>query len=233
MKQQVLKLLVFFCLIAATARGQQQQVKHFAKCYFDKEWELTAKKRHKYYRIAQTVDTVLYITDYYKDGTKQFEGKWVWKDSVDLSMRYLGNMPHQHALDTAMFYDKKGRPSKRMVYLPLGQPCNTATPYTIDHTEFYESGKPSCVWKAVNGKEEGLVSWLAEEDGTPVVTLEMKNGKAHGTRTDYYTDNTIYSTTDFVEGQKHGFYTEYYRYPFKMKYREKYVYGQLEWRESY
>lgn len=229
-------ILVFFLIslmMDTPIAAQNQQVHQYEKSYFDKDWKLCKRKRHKFYRIAKRVDSLLYITDYYANGNKQFEGKWFWRDSTDLNIRFLGNIPDQNSLDTVVFYDKKGLPKHQVVYLPIGVPCNTTTNYVTAHTEFYTNGKPSCIWQEIRGKEEGLVTWLAEADGTPTATLQMKNGKAHGKETLFYEDDTIYSITEYVEGEKHGYYTEYYNYPLRMKYREKYVHGELEWRESY
>ena len=210
-----------------------QDVNQTDTVYFNKNWELTAKKKHKYYRVTEWKDLFYVITDYYAKGQMQYQGTWLLQNPNQTSIRNLGSLPKDKATGTAWFYYKNGNPQKRIDFLPLGEPCDTTTDYKTDITTYFKSGKRRATWQAIRGKAHGIINLYDEESETVAVTQEMVHGLAHGKRIQYYSDDTIYSVTIYVDGEKHGYYTIYYNYPFRPKYRELYEHGNLVSRESF
>ena len=228
---RVLVLSVVAMVVGLTARAQLAEQSD--TLYFNKKWELTTKKKHKFYRVTVFEDSLYVIKDYYANGQLQFEGTWLFEDTSKTIIRYTGGLSNDCAIGTAWYYYKNGTPSKKTDSLPLGSPCDITTNYLTEVTQYYKSGVRGSSWQEVRGKEHGTVNMHNEETGTLAATQEMKHGVPHGKRIQYYTDNTIFSVTDYVDGKKHGFYTTYYNYPFKPKYREKYEHGQLIMREEF
>jgi antitoxin component YwqK of YwqJK toxin-antitoxin module len=220
-------LLFFPCLAWAQVESLTDTI------YFNNKWEQCAKKKHTFYRTCSMQDSLLTITDYYKNGVMQFKGTWFISDSSQLVLRFQGNGATHGSIGTFWYYYANGKPSSKIDYLPLGQPCNAYADYETERTNYAKNGIRVANWHEVKGKEEGTVYIYDPDNGELSSTQEMKDGLLHGRKVLYYTDGTIYSTTEYQNGKKHGFHTEYYSYPFRMKYRAEYENGKMQWREEY
>ncbi|MCF8277363.1 MAG: hypothetical protein K9J17_11580 [Flavobacteriales bacterium] len=173
-------LVVIFTVVSVVVRAQSTPLAD--TLYFDKKWELCNKKKHSYYRVCTFKDLLYVIKDYYADGQIQFEGTWLLKDTSQTRIRFNGHPTDDRAIGTAKYYYKNGNPAKRIDFLPIGEPCNVATNYLTEHTEYYKNGGIGATWQERRRKEHGTIYMYDEEKGALVKTMEMANGLAHRSR---------------------------------------------------
>jgi hypothetical protein len=201
--------------------------------YFDKKWQLTAKRGHKFYRVTAWEDSLFVIRDHYARGTIQYVGKWLLRDTSETSIRYLSRQSDHHAIGTFWYYYRNGNPKARLGFLPIGQPCDTTKDYLTEVTKYFKNGMRSDHWQEVNRKMHGLLRVFDDRYGKLVSTIEMNTGLAHGKKITFYVDSTIHSVSEYVNGKRHGSYIIYYSYPFRPQTKRVFEHGDLISREEY
>ncbi|MDG1331198.1 MAG: hypothetical protein P8P74_02635 [Crocinitomicaceae bacterium] len=204
-----LLLLSFFCSGIGFAQD---------KIYFNKDWFVCQKEDAKFYRILEEADTLLKVTDYYSEGSKQSEGFILNTKSNREILKIRGDF-EQKTIGECNYYRKNGKLYYSVNMHPFDEnhgidPKHFDLLKNVDTVAIDSSELQFETYFYNNSTDYGFMldeeiphgAWLNVDLETGVIINRTLHslGKLHGVSFIYWKNGKIREESPYVNGVYHG-----------------------------